>query len=130
MTSFLIRNDAVVENCIATIRKINPELKPTLEVVVRQYRSNRSLNQNSLLHKWFDEIAKGSGEYTADNIKELMKAKFGPKVFVGGEYVNRSSATYSTEEMTEFMDRVSAFAAEFVVELTHPDDTPTAGGGT
>tara|TARA_R100000322_G_C5437336_1_gene190046 strand:+ start:658 stop:978 length:321 start_codon:yes stop_codon:yes gene_type:complete len=101
---------------------LNIEIPPLQEVVIRPYRQKRSLQQNALLHKWFDEIAKTTGEYTADDIKTLMKAKFSPRKLVCGEMIPTATSKLNSAQMAEFMEQVAAFAATYGVALTQPND--------
>jgi hypothetical protein len=122
VTNYILRNKSVRDNCIRGIYNLDVDAIPPQEIVIRTYRQKRSLQQNALLHKWFDEIAKTTGEYTADDIKTLMKAKFSPTKLVCGEMIPSATSSLNSAQMAEFMEQVSAFAATYGVALTQPND--------
>jgi len=122
VTNYILRSEAVRSNCITKIAGLSVEDMPPLEIVIRPYRQKRSLQQNALLHKWFDEISKVTGEYTADDIKTLMKAKFSPRKLVCGEMIPTATSNLNSAQMAEFMEQVAAFAATYGVALTQPND--------
>ena len=122
MTRYILRDDVIRNNCVLEIVCLNIEIPPLQEVVIRPYRRKRSLQQNALLHKWFDEIAKTTGEYTADDIKTLMKSKFSPRKLVCGEMISTGTSSLNSAQMAEFMAQVSGFAATYGVALTQPND--------
>ena len=122
MTNYILRNKSVRDNCIRGIDNLTVDAIPPHAIVIRTYRQKRSLQQNALLHKWFDEIAKTTGEYTADDIKTLMKAKFSPTKLVCGEMIPSATSSLNSAQMAEFMEQVSAFAATYGVALTQPND--------
>jgi hypothetical protein len=120
--NYILRNKSVRDNCINAIYGLDVDAMPPQEIVIRPYRQKRSLQQNALLHKWFDEIAKVTGEYTADDIKTLMKAKFSPTKLVCGEMIPTATSKLNSAQMAEFMDQVSGFAATYGVALTQPNE--------
>ena len=122
MTNYILRTEEAKNNCMLKLVTSSVEEIPPIEVVFRPYRPKRSLQQNALLHKWFDEIAKVTGEYSADDIKTLMKAKFSPRKLVCGEMIPTATSKLKSPQMAEFMDQVAAFAATYGVALTQPND--------
>ena len=52
-----------------------------LVVTIKPQECNRTLAQNRLIHMWFGEIAKHTGD-TSENIKYLMKRKFFAAIIV------------------------------------------------
>ena len=122
MTNYILRNKSVRDNCINAIYGLDVDAMPPQEIVIRTYRQKRSLQQNALLHKWFDEIAKVTGEYSADDIKTLMKAKFSPRKLVCGEMIPTATSKLNSAQMANFMEQVAAFAGTYGVALTQPDE--------
>ena len=122
MNHYILRSEAARRNCITKIAGLSVEDMPPLEIVIRTYRQKRSLQQNALLHKWFDEISKVTGEYTADDIKTLMKAKFSPRKLVCGEMIPTATSKLNSAQMAEFMEQVAAFALTYGVALTQPNE--------
>ena len=46
-------------------------------VTYKPYRRNRSLEQNSLSHAWYEQISRQLHEYTAEGVKCECKLRFG-----------------------------------------------------
>ena len=122
MTNYILRTEEAKNNCILKLVTSSVEEIPPIEVGFRPYRPKRSLQQNALLHKWFDEIAKVTGEYTADDIKTLMKAKFSPHKLVCGEMIPTATSSLNSSQMAQFMEQVAALAATYGVALTQPNE--------
>ena len=122
MTNYILRTEEAKNNCFLELVRSSVGEMPPIEVVFRTYRQKRSVQQNALLHKWFDEIAKVTGEYSADDIKTLMKAKFSPTKLVCGEMIPSATSSLNSAQMAEFMDQVSGFAATYGVALTQPNE--------
>jgi hypothetical protein len=122
VTNYILRTEEAKNNCFLELVRSSVGEMPPIEVVFRTYRQKRSLQQNALLHKWFDEIAKVTGEYSADDIKTLMKAKFSPTKLVCGEMIPTATSKLNSAQMAEFMDQVSGFAATYGVALTQPNE--------
>lgn len=95
------------------------------EVTVKKYVRKRTKSQNSLYRMWVDVIARENGDDNDDVHDELLR-KFCPikTVTVFGEEVERRSTTLlDTKEMSEYMDRVQAFAGSFLnITLPLPQD--------
>ena len=120
----ILRSERQRQYAIDSILKLNAE-KPW-EVVIRPYRKPRTLGQNALIHGWFAVIARETGN-DPDDVKEALKIKFLPRRYVeiDGETVEvrRSTAKLTTGEMTEFCDRLQAWAAsELAITLPTRDD--------
>tara|TARA_Y100000034_G_C6571654_1_gene247787 strand:+ start:49 stop:432 length:384 start_codon:yes stop_codon:yes gene_type:complete len=94
-------------------------------VSVKPYRRKRSLNQNALLHKWFDIIASDIGDSPA-SVKADLKAEFCPAIeskVTPGKMRPLDTSEMNTAQMAEFMNRIEAFAAsELAVMLPVPED--------
>ncbi len=97
-------------------------------ITVVRYVKGRSLPQNALLHKWIGIIADDIGD-DADSVKYDLKRMFSPPVErtskITGEITMEPKPTsaMTTLEMTEFMDKVLAFAAsQLGIILPVPED--------
>ena len=113
----LIHNDRnhrikALTAAIQQIERLN--LDKDWQIEVKPYHATRTLSQNALLHKWLGIIASETGN-DLDDIKDIMKQRFLPPIFVdvGGEEfeTRRSTAKLTTVEMSEFMERILAFAS-------------------
>jgi hypothetical protein len=90
------------------------------------YKRNRSLEQNKLYWKWIGEICVTRG-WGKNVVHEALRDNFISPRFEEGpnglqEY-RPSTKDLNTAEMSEYLEKVSAFAAtEFGVFVTHPED--------
>ena len=109
----------------------------------------RSLDQNALLWRWNDEIAKHFGDRTADDVHRENKLLIGCRILVRddpdfAEFVtNLSGLTYeqklqamdylavtsimTTRQLSEFMDTVHRKFSQQGVMLTDPEMLKYAG---
>jgi len=95
-------------------------------------RQPRTLNQNAMLHVWFQHIANAlSGEFgdsgwTADDVKRYYAYKFRQaKQMPNGEVIEVSVETHklNKRQMSDYMARVQAdVAAELGIQVPLPDD--------
>lgn len=91
-------------------------------------QTQRSLSQNSLMWIWFDVIAKEWSEatdkyYSRDGVKDYFCRKYLPMELPNGEVVGGSTSILTTEQMTEFLDKVQAYAAtEWGITLLSQED--------
>lgn len=102
------------------------DLAKAWEVVVRPKKTKRSLDQNSLYWKWCTIIANDTGN-TPNDIHEYLKGEFLPPVFVTvngkSRECRRSTTDLNTADMTNYLNRIEAWAAtDLGLLLPHPDD--------
>ena len=101
----------------------NGEYTITLERV----RKQRTISQNQLMWLWFKCIAEAWTEatgyvYTKDDVHEAYCLMFLPVDTPKGRIAGRTKGL-STQEMTEFLDKVQAdAAAEYGIRLPHPEE--------
>jgi len=120
--TFIIRNDADRGRVVGLLLGLDTS-RPT-DVVIGPHVKKRSLNQNSLLHKWFAIIAEFSGDSEAST-KSDLKAMFSPVVeskIEAGRMRPLDTSEMDTKQMSEFMDRISAWAAGMAIRLPVPED--------
>ena len=91
------------------------------EVVVRPYKSNRSMEQNNLLHSWLREIAQETG-HTVEESKDYVCSEYlGSREYLGinGTPKRRlvTTSELSVEEMSALIERVAQLGAEQGVQL-------------
>lgn len=93
-----------------------------VRVTVERYVKRRSTNQNSLMHKWFEEIAEQVGD-TPKSVKADLKAKFLPEVFNKDLEVSRIKGTHelNVQEMSDFLQQIEMLAANMPWILTRPE---------
>lgn len=124
---FTLTNSNVQQNCINHLLHVHLDGKT--EVVFREHKSQRSLNQNALLWKWYTIIGNEIG-YDAEDLHEMMKAKiFGTKKLktktLDGKPVtltvpNGTTTKLDTKQMSEFIEAVEMLAGELGIVLPSP----------
>lgn len=134
---------------VATILGNLPE-KPLHEVVIREHKKNRSLNQNSLMWKWLTIISAELG-MTKEALHLEYKYRFLAPIFIRDDeqyaamatavkavrakgldsealvlrdqIINLTSTTQcNTAQMSEYMTDIERAATDLGVGLPHPED--------
>ena len=137
---FILNSPDVVNNLIRKLTQLKFDgSMPIFEADVKEYKKNRSIAQNRLMHGWFLQISKERQEaghkiYTPKVWKEYFKTMFlGEEVIElpNGKFKIQSIRTrdLNTKEMTEFLEKVDHYAgSELEIQLFHPDDYNYAMG--
>ncbi len=128
----------------------NLPLSPVQEVITRDYKKDRSLNQNALYFKWLTIIGADLGE-SKETLHECYKDKFLVNIYTRDEpeyaemieslrevwkqgmkkeaidlrkrIVALTSTTPATvAQMSEYMQNIDREAASLGIRLPHPDD--------
>lgn len=121
---FILRNSDVLKNCANHLYGL--PLDGKTEVVFREHKSKRSLEQNALMWKYYEIIGNEIG-YTPEDLHEMMKAKiFGTKEMItkdlhGNKLVlnipNGTTTKLDTKGMTEFIEAIEMLAGELGIVL-------------
>ena len=125
------RDRAMLERALGLIDKPHRiELKP--------YRHSRSLEQNSLLHVWLDELSKKYQEsygefYSVEVWKQFFKKRYlvAAHIEVQGEVtpIEAKTSDLDIEEFSHFLTDVDQFCAEELgILLSHPSEYKRAMG--
>lgn len=103
-----------------------------VEITVARKRKKRSLNQNAFMHGAFLEsmqemFADFGNDYEPEFVKDIFKKQFGVKrevVMIDGsiEFVEVSTAKWSTTECETAMERARRFYANFW-QLPYPNES-------
>lgn len=56
--------------------QLRPFPQRGVEVIWREAKAPRSLNQNALAHAWYAQVSAEEGQYTAEEVKHLCKLHF------------------------------------------------------
>ena len=105
---------------------LSTALNGNYTIEMKRFGDKRSISQNKLMWLWFKAIADAWSEatgkvFTKDEVHDAYCQMFlpidTPKGRVGG-----STSGLSTEEMSEFLDRVNADASSDGIELLNPED--------
>jgi|TARA_R100001480_G_scaffold36403_3_gene49064 hypothetical protein len=122
---WILRDFSIRNSCAKEIMQLNVE-DETLEVTVKPYKKNRSLEQNDMFHAWCGSIADKSG-HTKEEIKNiLIETVFGTEEYLNfkGEHRHRIRQTsgMTIGEMGELIERATQIGIELgadVPEVTH-----------
>lgn len=100
---------------------LSVDLEKRWSVVIKEAKSTRSVNQNSLMWKWLDiirlHILDSTGQaFSADEMHEWFKAKFLPStvVEVDGDAIRCRTTTtkLNTAEMAAYLDIIDKYCAD------------------
>ena len=120
--TWVLRTDAVKDNCIAAIHEATATGK-LFRVTLQAYRKPKTIPQNNTLHMWIGEAADTTG-HTLDEMKKLVKDMFYPKEerLIAGQVVwwPKSTTELTVDECSMVMERMLAEWAEYV-DFTIPD---------
>ena len=117
-----LREERNREHAIGRIQALN--LETVWEVSIKPYRRNRSLEQNSLMWKWYGIIAADTG-YTNDEIhEELMRKHLTPTCVntPSGPVEVYSTKKLKVREMTEYLEGIERTATGMGIALPRPED--------
>jgi len=118
---YVLRTYQIRWRCIEAINALDLESETDYEVIVRPYKSSRSIEQNNLLHSWLREIAEETG-HTVEEIKDYVCSEYlGSREYLGinGTPKRRlvSTSELSVEEMSALIERVAQLGAEVGAQL-------------
>lgn len=122
--SIILRTQAQIDLAVKVIGRINPDPEHPLEVLLRRHKKKRSLEQNALYWSWLGIISRHTGNDT-EQLHEAFKQRFAEAMVadVFGKTVTiYSTAKMKVGEMSEYLDRVFAFAASEGIVLPLPED--------
>ena len=118
---YVLRTYQIRWRCIEAINALDLESETDYEVIVRPYKSSRSMEQNNLLHSWLREIAEETG-HTVEEIKDYVCSEYlGSREYIGinGTPKRRlvTTSELSVEEMSALIERVAQLGAEVGAQL-------------
>tara|TARA_R110000772_G_scaffold54193_1_gene123698 strand:+ start:491 stop:871 length:381 start_codon:yes stop_codon:yes gene_type:complete len=102
------------------------DLSKPHEVTIEPYDPLNTAAQKKLYWKWIGIIGKETGNYKYDQDELLRKEILTPVFYTNNkgrdkEYIKHISEL-GKKEMSEYMTQVSIMAAEFGINLPHPED--------
>lgn len=127
----ILRTEATRQHALSVVSALPIDENSPFVVEIKPYVKKRSLDQNSLLHMWIGEIASQTGN-EPETVKEYLREKYIQPVFTEwkcpetGLYrpkaVPRSTTTLNVSEMSEFLNRIDAWASGYGLTLSQPID--------
>jgi|TARA_Y100000034_G_C6887859_1_gene407887 hypothetical protein len=123
---WVLRSKFQQDRCVEYISTLDLEDPQLLEVMVKPYKKNRSLEQNDMFHAWCGTIADKTGHSKGEVKDILLESVFGSEEYLNlqGEKRSRlrSSSDLSRSEMSELIERTTQLGIELgaeVPEVTH-----------
>tara|TARA_R100001086_G_scaffold210621_1_gene126502 strand:- start:1674 stop:2060 length:387 start_codon:yes stop_codon:yes gene_type:complete len=123
---WILRDHRVQDLCVDYIDSIDTRPDDLIEVIVRPYKKNRSLEQNDMFHAWCGTIAEQTGHSKGEIKDILIESVFGTEEYLNlqGEKRSRLRATsdMNVGEMSELIERTTQIGIELgaeVPEVTH-----------
>ena len=142
--SIIIRDDKTKARAVSIINGL--KLEPPAQVIIKEYKRNRSLEQNALYWKWLTVIGAELG-MTKEETHEQMKRRFLRVIFMRDdegflemilairkvhddiaeplkrEVIKLMSTTQaSVKQMSEYLDDINNFAAGLDIRLPAPEE--------
>jgi len=98
-----------------------PNDEPVLELVLRPFKDNRSLEQNDMFHAWCGTIADKTG-HSKSEIKEiLVETVFGTEEYLNLQGEKRSrvrqTSSLNKNEMSELIERSVQIGIELGADI-------------
>ena len=126
MNRWILRNNRVRDFCAGAIKDTKIDEGQLLEVIMRPYNKNRSLEQNDMFHAWCGTIAAQTGHSKGEIKDILIETVFGTEEYsnLKGETRSRLRPTseMGVKEMSELIERATQIGIELgadVPEVRH-----------
>ena len=117
---WVIRNERIREFCSSYISSLKIE-DPPLEVVMRPYNKNRSLEQNDMFHAWCGTLADKTGHSKGEIKDILIEMVFGTETYQNLQGENRTklraTSDMSIAEMSELIERTTQLGIELGADV-------------
>ena len=117
-----IREERHRTHALETIKALN--IDTVYEVTIKPYKRNRSLEQNSLMWKWYTIIANDLGYTTEEIHEEFMRKLLTPTIVKtpSGMVEVYSTKKLKVKEMTAYLEGIERTATEMGIALPRPMD--------
>jgi hypothetical protein len=119
---YVIRSQDIRWRCIKAIEDIDPDEKKQ-EVIIREHKNSRSVEQNNLFHAILRALAESTG-HSVEEIKEYVSQEYlGSVEYTGLDGTPRtrvrSTSELDVEEMSGLIERVKQLANQLDVRMEH-----------
>ena len=117
-----IREERHRNYALDTIKAL--DIDTVYEVTIKPYKRNRSLEQNSLMWKWYSIIADDLGYTTEEIHEEFMRKLLIPITMQtpSGLVEVYSTKKLKVKEMTAYLEGIERTATEMGIALPRPMD--------
>lgn len=99
---------------------LNKHIATDHVIEIKRVFPKRTTSQNAYFHVLLGLFG-GHFGWSVDEVKDFIKLKFGYVREMFGETIPRSSADFTTQEMTDVIDRFRKFSADQGLYLPDPD---------
>ena len=115
-----IREERHRNHALDTIKAL--DIATVYEVTIKPYKRNRSLEQNSLMWKWYSIIADDLGYTTEEIHEEFMRKLLIPITMQtpSGLVEVYSTKKLKVKEMTAYLEGIERTATEMGIALPRP----------
>ena len=118
---WILRNDTIRSLCVSWLSALELRDDHVIEVVVKPYKNNRSLEQNDMFHAWCGSIAEKTG-HTKMEIKDIiLEQVYGTEDYLNlkGEVRSRLRQTsgMTVQEMSELIERATQLGIELGADI-------------
>ena len=115
-----IREERHRNHALDTIKAL--DIATVYEVTIKPYKRNRSLEQNSLMWKWYSIIADDLGYTTEEIHEEFMRKLLIPITMQtpSGMVEVYSTKKLKVKEMTAYLEGIERTATEMGISLPRP----------
>lgn len=115
-----IREERQRNHALNTIKAL--DIATVYEVTIKPYKRNRSLEQNSLMWKWYSIIANDLGYTTEEIHEEFMRKLLTPTIVKtpSGMVEVYSTKKLKVKEMTAYLEGIERTATEMGIALPRP----------
>ena len=122
MKRYVIRSQDIRWRCIKAIEDIDPDEKKQ-EVIIREHKNSRSVEQNNLFHAILRALAESTG-HSVEEIKEYVSQEYlGSVEYTGLDGTPRTrvrgTSELDVEEMSGLIERVKQLANQLDVRMEH-----------
>ena len=117
-----IREERHRNHALDTIKAL--DIATVYEVTIKPYKRNRSLEQNSLMWKWYSIIADDLGYTTEEIHEEFMRKLLIPITMQtpSGLVEVYSTKKLKVKEMTAYLEGIERTATDMGIALPRPYD--------
>ena len=122
MKRYVIRSEDIKWRCIDAVTDIDVDGKKQ-EVVIREHKNSRSVEQNNLFHAILRALAESTG-HSVEEIKEYVSQEYlGSVEYTGLDGTPRTrvrgTSELDVEEMSGLIERVKQLANQLDVRMEH-----------
>ena len=122
---WLLRNSRVRDFACSVLGELKLQDEsndePVLELVLRPYKENRSLEQNDMFHAWCGSIAEKTGHSKAEIKDILLETVFGTEEYLNLKKEKRTrlkqTSGLTKNEMSELIERTVQIGIELGADV-------------